>query len=176
MKEFNAKALAIAAVLYFAIFLFARKPEQARPEQMFRGVQDLSATIPASNRHDLGTTAVYAPQGKTVDTITPDRFVAPLAVVRTRTSSVTMQELGEYEQQYGSIPPGSVVVFEQANGHDASVDAELIHFLAEARKVYGVAFDPDTNGAAAQTALGSGLYVVAHLHNAETLPANGSIV
>jgi kynurenine formamidase len=175
MRNLNAKALAIAAVLYFAIFLFARKPEQSQPAQMFRGVQDLSATIPISNRHDLGTTALYAPVGKTVDTISADRFIAPLAVVRSRTNSAGMVELAQYEQQYGTILPGSVVVFEQMDGSAVNVDTDAVRFLAEARRVYGVALDPETDEAAAKTALGCGLYVVSHLRDIRTLPASGSI-
>jgi len=180
---FNTKTLTIAAVLYFAIFLFAHHTATNSPQQLFRGVADLSASVSPTQRQ-LSTTILYAPADSTIDRITPDRFVTPLAVVdvvqkirKDANYSVTLDDISDYERRFGTIPAGAVVAFSSgAERKPVHVSPDVIDFLLRGRDIYGVSFDAALNPAATDMALRNGAYLLANTSDIEAVPESGAIL
>jgi kynurenine formamidase len=166
------KTLAIAAILYFAIFLFARRQVPSHAEQLFRGVSDLSSAI-ATSKQELNTTTIFAPEGSTVEQITPDRFITPLVVISgTEKNPITFNNIAVYERQHGTIPAGAVVAF-QTGAPDAP---EVLEFLVQARHIYGVSLPTNASSTIVKAAEHNGLYVLTNLQEVSTLPRADSIL
>ncbi|MBV9671143.1 MAG: cyclase family protein [Acidobacteriales bacterium] len=168
----NSKTIAIAAGLYFAIFLLAHRTPPEPAKQMFSGVHDLSTATHGKARGS--STYVSAPEGETVSQITPDRFVVPLVVLDgfAPRHVVDLNDVAEWEQRHGTVPAGSLVAVQS----DAVVSDGTVEFLARARRIYGLSADPARNVDALKNARHAGLYTVGNLDEVVTIPNAGSIV
>jgi kynurenine formamidase len=166
----NTKVVLISACLYFGILLFARHPQPTTPSHLFRGVNDLSIAASAAHPSE-SQSVIYAPSGKSVNEITPDRLVAPIVVLENPHSQVGLDEVESYERAHGSIRPGALVVLPK----DADLNADALEFLTAGRNIYGLAMTPEHHEATVMAAERQGLYVVSQLQGVDKLPASGAI-
>ncbi|GAC1648055.1 MAG: hypothetical protein NVS9B15_06690 [Acidobacteriaceae bacterium] len=170
----NSKTIAIAAALYFAIFLLAHHTPPTPARQMFSGVHDLSTAYAPGKARNSSVTAVIAPEGSTVDRITPDRFVAPLIVIGNSQPqhTIDLNDIALFEQKHGTIPAGALVAFQT----NAPVSDGTIAFLAQARRAYGVSADGSRNTQALATARHNGLYTISNIQDLGSMPNTGAVV
>jgi len=160
----NSKTIAIAAALYFAIFLLAHRSQPQPQKQMFAAVHDLSNAA----------TTITAPDGRTLSKVTPDRFVVPLAVIGAAGPKhvLDLNDIGRFEQRHGTIQSGALV----AIAPGAEVSEGAVVFLARARYVYGISADQQKNAEALKSARRLGLYTISGIGDVTTLPDADSIV
>lgn len=133
----------------------------------------------------------------TISEIPLQKCIAPLKVVDSSARAdadykVSLQELHEFERNFGDIQSGDVVLFHTGWGkffNDASryrndmlfpsISAAVAAFLVE-RGVNGIAIDtlspdlPSGDFPVHRSILGNGGYIIENIANAELLPATGA--
>lgn len=160
----NSKTIAIAAALYFAVFLLAHRQPVHLEQPTFAAVHDLSSA----------STTITAPDGRTLSKVTPDRFVVPVVVLgKSDTGHVLdLNDIGRFEQQHGTIHSGALVAVRA--GMELSEGA--VSFLVRARYVYGISADQQKNVEALKSARRLGLYTISGLNDLNGIPEADSIV
>lgn len=200
----------IGWILAVALLLFAqRRPAEAR-QSSYREVVDLThaGALMVNGEHldalAFGTrmdAPIQRENGKwAVDPVTPDRLVAPLAVLDVSAEvakdpdyQIGLDDVARWEQAHGHIPAGAVVIartgwkmptaLPKSPLPHAAFSRDTVQFLARARSVYGIGIDAPGLDLAADAQmpvrqyLGEqhiyGLANVAHLDEA---PAAGAVV
>jgi kynurenine formamidase len=148
--------------------------------------------------------AHYARSLWTVDQIPPERLVAKLAVldVRARVKSnpgyeITVEDISRWEQAYGQIPQGAVVVAETGwnleeqplsarrtdAGRSPGYSEAAARFLVEGRNVLGLGIDAPRvdsgssgDSAVGQYTLSHSVYHLENVASLERVPASGAVV
>lgn len=200
----------IGWILAVALLLFAqRRPTESR-HYAYREVVDLthagalmvngqhldalafSTRMDEPIRRENGTWAV--------DPVSPDRLVAPLAVLDVSSEAaknpnyeVSIEDVARWEQAHGHIPAGAVViartgwktptVLPKTPEPHAAFARDTVQFLARARSVYGIGIDApavDEAGDAEMPVrqyLGQQhMYGLANVANLDEAPAAGAVV
>jgi kynurenine formamidase len=144
----------------------------------------------------------------TVDQIPPERLVAPLAVIDVRAKvkdnpdyRVSVEDIADWEQEHGHIPPASVVIVRtgwesrwdspkayrnaDAKGvmHFPGYSVDAAKFLVEARSVLGLGIDtlsvdygPSQDFAVHQYTMPRSVYHLENVANLDHVPATGAMV
>jgi len=180
------RTFVIGYVLALALLVFANRRSETGSTSTFRTVVDLTNASPnASLRHKAQSRAgetriqapsTYSPKLWSVDQIPGERLVAPLAIIHgSGSSAVSMEDVVHYEQDYGRIPSGAIVMARtQAN---ANFSEDAVKFLVHARNVVGMGVAQETlNSEPDNYALSHSAYLLSNVANLEKVPAAGSMV
>lgn len=201
----------IGWILALAVLLFAQRRPAETPQHFgYRAVVDLTykGALAVSGQHlDAAAfgTRMDSPirqenESWTPLPITPDRLVAPLAVINVSakvaadpTYQVSLADVAQWEELHGHVPPGAVVVArtgwhppavlpEDPPPH-AAFAPEAVEFLVKARNVYGVGIDAPAVDAAnnpqmpVRRLLGENqVYALANVANLEEAPEAGAVI
>jgi kynurenine formamidase len=192
------RTFVIGVALALALFLFAKRQTEVAPHKSFRAVVDLTSS--ADSRAATGT-GIDAP-GRlipglwTVDEIPPERLIAPLVVLDVSANAgnnpdyeISVQDVVAWEQAYGQVPPGAVVVARTGSASPRKgaisfpgFSADAAKFLVEGRNAIALGIDtmltdsgPSRQSATYQYALAHGLYLLKNVANLDRVPASGAI-
>jgi kynurenine formamidase len=204
------RTFAIGSILAVAVILFAqRRPIPPQPAE-FRQVVDLTHTgaLTVTGEHldasAFGTrmdAPIFKQDGRwSADRVTPDRLVAPLAVVDVRQQAagnpnyeISLADIAQWEESHGHIPIGAVVIVrtgwktptvlpKHALPH-AAFSLDAVEFLARARRVYGIGTDAPGLDLAGSTEMpvrqylgDQHVYGLANVANLDEAPASGAVI
>jgi kynurenine formamidase len=176
--------------LVLAVFLFAKHREAPQASPSFRRVVDLTQTVGSSygvSGTMLGAPAQYARGLWTVDQIPAERLIAPLVVLDVREQAqknsayqVSVEDIANWEQVHGEIPPGALVVAEtgKASAREPEYSPDAAQFLVEGRNIVALGTDTNatTSNAVANYTLAHSVYQLQNIANLDAVPASGSVV
>lgn len=197
-------------ILAVALLLFAqRRPTEAKHEA-YREVVDLThaGALMVNGQHldaaAFGTRMdepIRRENGTwAVDPVTPDRLVAPLAVLDVSAEAakdpdyqISIDDVARWEAVHGHIPAGAVVIartgwktptaLPKVPVPHAAFSRDAVQFLARARSVYGIGIDapaidvPGDSQMPVRQYLGEQhIYGLANVANLDEAPAAGAVV
>jgi len=183
------RTFVVGYVLALALLVFANRRSEVTPGASFRTVVDLTNSSSASThtaRSESGETRIeapssYSPKLWSVDQIPGERLVGPLAIINVNEASpVSLEDLVRYEQNYGRIPVGSVVLARTRGNNNSPADFsdDAVKFLVHARNAIGLGVETQSaaNSDPDKYALAHSAYLLSNVSNLGKVPAAGSMV